>query len=160
MDWKGTKVVVGEGPHKNELAKKYPDAIFTGKKLGVELGDHFRSADVFVFPSLTDTFGLVMIEAMACGLPVAAYDVTGPRDIVTNERLGVLGNDLSIAAHKALNTGTAEERNRHAREHYSWKLAAKQFMDRHYGSMSKKDLKNQGNFYFVGSFKRGRLAQR
>lgn len=140
MSWEGTKVIVGDGPHKQELENKYPDTIFTGKKSGIELGDHYRSADVFVFPSLTDTFGLVMIEAMACGLPIAGYNVTGPKDIVTHEKLGTIGNDLSAAAHKAIKTGTPEERNNHAIENYGWELAAKQFTNMQYVTNSQKTL--------------------
>jgi hypothetical protein len=77
MHWEGSKVVVGDGPDLPELRKKYPDAHFTGKKEGHDLGAHYRSADIFVFPSRTDTFGMVLIEALGAGLPVAAYNVTG-----------------------------------------------------------------------------------
>ena len=83
MPWNGSKVIVGEGPSKTDLSQKYPEAVFVGKKTGEELANCYRSADLFVFPSRTDTFGIVLIEALACGLPVAAYNVTGPRDIIT-----------------------------------------------------------------------------
>ena len=128
MEWEGSKVVVGEGPSMAELTHKYPDAIFTGKKLGTELAAHYRSADVFVFPSRTDTFGMVLIEALACGIPVAGYNVTGPRDIITEDFLGAIHDaDLSWAAKKALKHGNAEKRAAYVREHYTWEAAAAQF---------------------------------
>ncbi|MFX4673955.1 glycosyltransferase, partial [Acinetobacter baumannii] len=79
----GTKVVVGDGPARTALAAKYPQARFLGSMFGGELASAYAAADVFFFPSKTDTFGLVMIEALACGTPVAAYPVTGPVDILT-----------------------------------------------------------------------------
>lgn len=129
MEWEGSKVIVGDGPSRKSLSKKYADAVFVGKKVGTELADHYRSADVFVFPSKTDTFGIVLIEALACGIPVAAYPVIGPRDIITEPFMGVLDHDLSTAAHKALENGTAEERLAHIKEHYTWEKAAGQFLD-------------------------------
>lgn len=129
MDWAGSKVVVGHGPDEGTLKARYPDAHFTGKKEGASLGDHYRSADVFVFPSCTDTFGMVLIEALACGLPIAAHDVTGPCDVVTDENLGVLSPDLSEAAQKALEQGGAAARSQHVRQHYSWDKAAEQFVE-------------------------------
>ena len=86
----GTKVVVGEGPALAQLQKQYPDAIFMGS-FGSELAQAYAAADVFVFPSKTDTFGLVMIEALACGVPVAGYPVPGPLDIIGAEGRGVFG---------------------------------------------------------------------
>ena len=97
----GTKVVIGDGPALAHLRRKYPDARFLGRKTGKDLSQHMAAADLFVFPSLTDTFGVVMIEAMACGLPVAAFPVTGPRDIVVHGQTGWLDNDLQTAAEKA-----------------------------------------------------------
>lgn len=129
MDWPGTKVMVGDGPERMRLEKTYPDAHFLGVKTGSELGDCYRSADVFVFPSKTDTFGMVMVEAMACGLPVAAYPVSGPADIIDRDFLGALDEDLSTAAQRATTCGTAEERANHARNHYTWRKAATQFLD-------------------------------
>ncbi len=129
MEWPGTKIVVGDGPSMKELKAKYADAVFAGVKTGRELADHYRSSDVFVFPSRTDTFGIVLIEAMACGLPIAAYNVTGPKDIVTEKFLGSLGDDLAKASEAALESGKAEDRARHAIEHYSWRMAAKQFLE-------------------------------
>ncbi len=130
MDWNGSKVIVGTGPDLDMLRAKYPSAIFAGKQTGKDLADHYRSADLFVFPSKTDTFGMVLIEAMACGIPIAAYPVTGPVDIVTSPLLGALHENLAIAAQTALqNGGTASERHDHALEHYSWRKAAIQFLE-------------------------------
>lgn len=131
MAWDGTKIVVGDGPHRTELEKKYPTAIFAGVQFGRELGDYYRAADVFVFPSLTDTFGMVMLEAMACGLPIAAYNVTGPKDIVTDKKLGALGavgTDLSMIAQNALKHGTPQDRAAHIKNNYSWDYATQQFL--------------------------------
>ncbi len=129
MDWEGSKVVVGHGPSEEELKHQYPDAVFVGSKTGEELAAHYRSADVFVFPSRTDTFGMVLIEALASGLPVAAYNVTGPKDIITEDYLGVLGEDLSKAAHKSLKHGTAKQRFEHIKNNYTWENVAKQYID-------------------------------
>ena len=82
--------------------REYPEAIFLGEKHGAELARHYSSADVFVFPSKTDTFGLVMLEALACGTPVAAYPVTGPVDVIRSDEVGVLHTDLEIAAASAM----------------------------------------------------------
>lgn len=101
-DVPGTKYLVGDGPARASLEKKYPAARFVGVKKGEELARHYAAADVFVFPSRTDTFGVVMLEAMACGLPVAAYPVTGPIDVVRPGVTGVLHEDIAIAAMQAL----------------------------------------------------------
>ncbi len=130
MPWHGSKVVVGDGPMLAELTARYPDIVFTGKKTGKELADHYRSADVFVFPSRTDTFGMVIVEALACGLPVAAYPVTGPIDIITEPYLGVLDDDLSKAAGQALMLINPDLRTAHVKERYSWDTAAKQFVEK------------------------------
>lgn len=127
--WEGSKVVVGDGPARAALQQKYPDAHFLGSKKGVELGDCYRSADLFVFPSKTDTFGMVNIEAMACGLPIAAYPVLGPIDIVTKPELGHLNNNLELAMKNAISGGgTAEFRQTHAKNTYSWEKAATEFL--------------------------------
>jgi glycosyltransferase involved in cell wall biosynthesis len=102
MKLPGSKVVVGDGPDLQQLRKLYPQVIFTGYKFGTDLARHIASADVFVFPSMTDTFGIVLLEAMACGVPVAAYPVTGPRDVVIHGTTGMLGQDLQQAAIAAL----------------------------------------------------------
>lgn len=98
----GSKVVVGDGPDLPALRRRYPDVLFTGAKFGEELASWLAAADVFVFPSRTDTFGLVILEAMACGVPVAAYPVTGPADIIVNGVNGCMDEDLELAARKAL----------------------------------------------------------
>ena len=102
LHWPGTKVVVGDGPARAELEAKHPDAKFVGYKFGEQLASHVAAADVFVFPSRTDTFGLVLLEAMACAVPVAAYPVTGPIDVVTQGLTGVLDENLREAALAAL----------------------------------------------------------
>ncbi|MCW8886045.1 MAG: glycosyltransferase family 1 protein [Motiliproteus sp.] len=98
----GKKIVVGDGPSMAELKKDYPEVLFTGYRYGEELAREYARADVFVFPSLTDTFGLVMLEAMACGTPVAAYPVTGPIDVVKDGLTGALDDDLEAAIKRAL----------------------------------------------------------
>lgn len=102
LDLPGTKVVVGRGPLLEELQERYPDAVFVGAKFGEELATYYASADVFVFPSLTDTYGVVNIEAIACGLPVAAFPVTGPKDIITQGLNGWMDDDLKVAVEKCL----------------------------------------------------------
>lgn len=97
----GTRVVVGDGPARERLEAKFPDTVFLGAMSGRMLAGAYAGADVFVFPSRTDTFGLVMIEALACGTPVAAYPVSGPADIVT-EDVGALDDDLDAAIARAL----------------------------------------------------------
>lgn len=128
MPWEGSRVVVGDGPSMNYFKKRYPDAHFVGKKEREELADHYRSADVFVFPSKTDTFGIVIIEALACGLPVAGYNVTGPQDILTEDGLGVIHDDIGVAAKEALTIGSAEKRVKFAHDNYSWTEVAHQFL--------------------------------
>lgn len=132
MPWEGSKVVVGHGPDLDILKNQYPDVLFTGKKVGQELGDHYRSADVFVFPSRTDTFGMVVTEALACGLPVAAYPVTGPIDIITEPLLGHVNNNLSEAARLCVShsvPGDHKKREAHVRENYTWEKATRQFLE-------------------------------
>lgn len=98
----GSKVIVGDGPDRAKLAKQHPDAVFTGYLFGEDYADALSSADVFVFPSRTDTFGLVMLEAMMCGTPVAAFDVPSPIDVVRDGVTGALDRDLSAAVGRAL----------------------------------------------------------
>ena len=93
----GTKVVIGDGPQKAELERRYPKVRFLGEKSGRDLTAHLAAADVFVFPSLTDTFGVVQLEALACGTPVAAFPVTGPLDVIADHPVGVLDPDLRTA---------------------------------------------------------------
>lgn len=120
----GTRVVVGDGPARAELEASYPDAVFMGARFGDELAQCYAGADVFVFPSRTDTFGLVMIEALACGTPVAAYPVTGPIDVLTPET-GGMDDDLDAAIAAALT------RDRAACAAYgrtfTWEASARQF---------------------------------
>jgi glycosyltransferase involved in cell wall biosynthesis len=127
LDLPGSKVVVGDGPQKAELEAACPDVHFTGPKFGAALAEAYASADVFVFPSLTDTFGLVILEALACGTPVAAFPVTGPKDILTgaDAHVGAIGDDLREAALKALN-GDRRACRAHA-ERYSWRACAELF---------------------------------
>lgn len=103
LDLPGTKVVVGDGPHREALQARYPQTRFLGYRAGEDLARTVASADVFVFPSRTDTFGLTMLEAMACGVPVAAYPVPGPRDVVQDGVTGALDEDLHQACLRALN---------------------------------------------------------
>lgn len=98
----GTKVVVGDGPARRQLERRYPDAKFVGYRFGEELAMHLAAADVFVFPSRTDTFGLVLLEALASGAPVAAYPVTGPIDVIEDGVTGALDEDLQAAVARAL----------------------------------------------------------
>src|SRR5215813_8746110 len=102
LDLPGTKVVIGEGPQEAELKARYPDVKFLGLLKGRELAAHVAAADVFVFPSKTDTFGVVQLEALACGVPVAAYPVMGPRDVIGGRPVGVMDNDLRAACLAAL----------------------------------------------------------
>lgn len=102
MDLQGTKMVVGDGPDLGLLKGEYPEAIFTGPRFGTDLADLYASADVFVFPSKTDTFGIVMLEALACAVPVAAYPVTGPKDIILEGKTGCLRDNLKEAVVDAL----------------------------------------------------------
>jgi glycosyltransferase involved in cell wall biosynthesis len=89
-----TKIIVGDGPYRRDLERRYPDVIFAGVKVGRELAEYYANADVFVFPSVNDTFGVVIIEALACGTPVAAYPVPGPQDIIEQGITGHMSNDL------------------------------------------------------------------
>lgn len=129
MEWAGSKVIVGSGPSLHTLKERYPDAHFAGVKSAAELVNYYRSADVFVFPSRTDTFGLVLVEALACGLPVAGFYAPGPQDIVTEPFLGGLHeDDLGAAAAAALACeGSAAERVAFVKDHYTWSRAGEQF---------------------------------
>ena len=127
LDLPGTKVIVGDGPQLAELQAKYPDVHFTGALKGDSLAAAYASADVFVFPSRTETFGIVMLEAMASGVPVAAYPVTGPVDIVTEGVSGFLSNDLRQAALHALTLDRTAIRR--AAESYTWDAVARLFVE-------------------------------
>ena len=125
LDISVSKHIIGDGPAMNELKDQYPDIHFAGYKTGEDLVMHLASADVMVFPSLTDTFGLVLIEAMACGVPVAAYPVTGPKDIIENGVNGWVDGDLAYAIEKALTVSPQSCRS--FAEKFSWERATKQF---------------------------------
>jgi glycosyltransferase involved in cell wall biosynthesis len=125
LDLPGTKAVVGGGPQLEELKARYRDVVFTGPKSGEELAEHYASADAFVFPSLTDTFGNVILEALACGVPVAAFPVMGPKDVVVHGKAGILGPDLKEAALAALSISRIACRA-HA-ETFSWRACALRF---------------------------------
>ena len=126
LDLPGTKVVVGDGPQKAQLAQKYPDVVFLGEKKGQDLSSHLAAADVFVFPSLTDTFGVVQLEALACGTPVAAFPVTGPKDVIADHPIGALDEDLRKACLRALTM--SRETCRNFALDSSWENSARQFI--------------------------------
>ncbi len=126
LDLPGTKVVVGDGPQAAELKAKFPNAIFLGVKFGADLARAYASADVFVFPSRTDTFGLVMLEALASGLPVAAYPVQGPLDVLAGSLAGVMDDDLGAACRRAL--AVPRDLCRAHALRFTWDEAARQFI--------------------------------
>jgi glycosyltransferase involved in cell wall biosynthesis len=131
MDLPGTKVVVGDGPQKDELMAKYPEAVFAGARFGDDLAAHFADADVFVFPSLTDTFGLVILEAMGCGTPVAAFKAPGPIDIIPGSGAGVLAqaDSLEDLAQACLDCLKLDRRAVRAfAETYSWRASTEEFI--------------------------------
>ena len=125
LELPGSKVVVGDGPQLDTLRRRYPQVHFTGAKVGEDLARHYASADVFVFPSRTDTFGLVLLEALASGLPVAAYPVTGPLDVVDGAPVGCLDEDLGKAARAA--AALSPEACRDHALRFSWTRCAEQF---------------------------------
>lgn len=123
----GTKVIVGDGPQLEALKEKHKDAHFLGVKQGEELAACFANADCFVFPSLTDTFGLVILEAMAAGTPVAGFNVPGPRDLIPGTGAGAVDDDLKKACEEALKC--SRETTRAYAETYSWRACAEQFIN-------------------------------
>jgi glycosyltransferase involved in cell wall biosynthesis len=125
MPWTGSKVVIGDGPERTRLQQQYPNATFTGYKFGDELASHLAAADVMVFPSRTDTFGLVNLEAMACGVPVAAYPVTGPIDVIEDGVTGALDDDLGRAAVRALKVDPNACRARALKS--GWDISSREF---------------------------------
>jgi glycosyltransferase involved in cell wall biosynthesis len=127
LDLPGSKCVIGDGPDLDMLKRRWPEVLFTGYRFGSELARFVASADVFFFPSLTDTFGLVMLEAMACGVPVAAFPVTGPLDVVTHGETGMLDEDLRTAALAALDLDRRRCREEALR--HTWQAASRQFLD-------------------------------
>lgn len=127
LELPGSKVVVGDGPMLERLKRDYPDVLFTGHKAGDDLARLYSDADVFVFPSRTDTFGLVLLEALACGVPVAAYPVMGPHDVIADSGTGILSEDLRQAALGALDVPRSRCRA-WAMEH-SWASCTRQFLE-------------------------------
>jgi glycosyltransferase involved in cell wall biosynthesis len=126
LELPGSKVVIGEGPQRAELERRFPQAIFLGEKKGADLSSNLAAADVFVFPSRTDTFGVVQLEALACGTPVAAFPVTGPLDVIADRPIGALSEDLGEACIRAL--GMSREACRNFAIDRSWENSARQFI--------------------------------
>lgn len=126
LDLPGSKVVVGDGPQLEDYRSRWPQIRFTGAKSGADLARHYAAADVFVFPSRFETFGLVLVEALACGLPVAAFPVAGPLDVIGDAPVGVLAEDLRAAALQALAIPRVACRAHAAT--FSWKASAEQFV--------------------------------
>jgi glycosyltransferase involved in cell wall biosynthesis len=125
MPWRGTRIVIGDGPERARLEAQYPQAVYAGFRFGEDLAAHLAAADVLVFPSLTDTFGLVNLEAMACGVPVAAFPVTGPIDVVQDGVTGALDTDLARAAERALRLDPAACRARALQS--GWDASTREF---------------------------------
>ncbi|MCG7391465.1 glycosyltransferase family 1 protein [Microvirga sp. ACRRW] len=125
LDLPGTKVVVGDGPARRDLERHYGEVRFLGSLAGEDLARVYASADVFIFPSLTDTFGIVLLEALASGLPIAAFPVTGPADIIGSSGCGVVDEDLRKAALEALDI--PKDRCRAYGETFTWRESARQF---------------------------------
>ncbi|MEO8811655.1 MAG: glycosyltransferase family 1 protein [Caulobacteraceae bacterium] len=129
LDLPGSKVVVGDGPQRDELALSYPEVVFTGAQFGEELAAAYACADVFVFPSLTDTFGLVILEAWGAGTPVAAFSAPGPIDIIPGTGAGVLAPGQTTGLKEACLEALAIDRRqvRAVAERYSWRACAEEF---------------------------------
>ncbi len=127
LDLPGSKLVVGDGPARSSLARRYPKAVFLGARQGEALAKIYSSADVFVFPSRTDTFGLVLLEALASGVPVAAYPAAAPRDVIGDAAVGVLDEDLQRACLKALECSREECRAFALK--MTWEASARIFLE-------------------------------
>jgi glycosyltransferase involved in cell wall biosynthesis len=127
LDLPGTKVIVGDGPARADLQTRFPHAVFLGARHGEALAQDYAAADVFVFPSRTDTFGLVLLEALASGLPVAAYPVSGPRDVIGSAPVGVLDDELRLACLAALKLSPQACREFAAPQ--TWSASAIAFID-------------------------------
>ncbi|HET6564770.1 MAG TPA: glycosyltransferase, partial [Xanthomonadales bacterium] len=145
----GTQVVVGGGPDLAKLQKKYPAAIFTGPRFGVELAKTLSAADVFVFPSRTDTLGLVMLEAMACGIPVAALPVPGPADLLVEGSTGAMDEDLEAAIFRALALD-GDACIEFAREH-SWRRSTERFLSFQRWQRPRNEVVRPSGFNLPGS---------
>jgi glycosyltransferase involved in cell wall biosynthesis len=140
----GTKVVIGDGPQLEQARRKYPAVRFLGPKIGEDLARHYAAADVFVFPSRTDTFGNVIVEALASGLPVAGFPVMGPIDIVGGTRAGVLSEDLGAAVGAALRLDRRDAIEVASR--YTWENSARQFLDNVEAAQARRRLRQQTHF--------------
>lgn len=127
LDLPGSKLVVGDGPTLPDLKRHYPDVHFAGKQIGAALASHYAAADVFVFPSKTDTFGIVLIEALACGLPLATYREPGPIDVIADTRAGIMSDDLRTACLQALTLSPQDALARS--EAFSWAACADIFVE-------------------------------
>lgn len=127
LDLPGTKAVVGDGPQLEEMKRRHPEVHFAGARFGEDLANHYAAGDVFVFPSRTDTFGLVLLEALASGLPVAAYPVPGPNDVIGAHPVGVLDLDLQKAALAALDLD--RDACRAYALDFSWAASTRQFVE-------------------------------
>ena len=128
LDYPGyLKIMVGDGPMLETYRKQYPDVHFTGFKTGVDLARYYANAEVFVFPSKWETFGIVMIEAMACGTPVAAYPCQGPEDVVDQGLTGFMDEDLATATHRCM--GLRRENVEHFSQRWTWDRAWDIFRD-------------------------------
>tara|TARA_E500000075_G_C6910951_1_gene279152 strand:- start:323 stop:886 length:564 start_codon:yes stop_codon:yes gene_type:complete len=121
----GEKWMIGSGPEEKRLREKYPDVKFFGNKSHEEIANIYQDCDYFVFPSKTDTFGLVLLEAMACGLPVAAYNVSGPKDVIGKSKAGILRENLAEAV-RGLESLSALNAIKHAKK-FSWEKASENF---------------------------------
>jgi glycosyltransferase involved in cell wall biosynthesis len=120
------KVLIGDGPYLDELRQKYPDVEFLGKKEGRTLAKWYANAEVFVFPSKSDTFGIVILEAIACGTPVASYEEPGPKEVLI-EKNGCMSDDLNYSLLHALTMNRDEVYE--SSKNWSWKTATKQFIE-------------------------------
>jgi glycosyltransferase involved in cell wall biosynthesis len=127
LDLPGTKVIVGDGPARARLEQAYPQAIFLGEKHGEALAEIYAAADVFVFPSRTDTFGLVLLEALASGLPVAAFPVKGPQDVIGDAPVGALDEDLRSACLASLDI--SRQACVEFAANHTWEASARAFID-------------------------------
>lgn len=147
LELPGTKLVVGDGPLLVSLRTRYPQAVFLGTRTGTALAEIYASSDVFVFPSQTDTYGIVLLEALASGLPVAAYPVTGPADVFSDGIGGVLSNDLREAALTALSV--SRERCRQKALSHDWNRCARLFVE-HMGAAQSAGLPGVAAFRTAG----------
>ena len=148
LDLPGTKIVIGTGPQEGELKAQFRDVKFLGLLENANLAAHLAAADVFVFPSRTDTFGVVQLEALACGVPVAAFPVTGPKDVIGNNPVGALNDDLRLACLEALKVSKAACREFALT--YSWENSARQFLS-HVHRIAKTKPDRPKSFEVVGA---------